>query len=107
MFWNVVPCDHYDVFIHMIENSPKLEAGSSTDIAPDADFHGLVGNMVRQKTMMAKREKTNLGAATPTYEVLSTVTVRGASFCSLTLYMFTYNIVFVYSVSLDCFKVHV
>ena len=47
----------------------KLSEGSpSNDNAPDADFHGLVGNMQRQKTMM-KREKTMINAEAPTYQV--------------------------------------
>ena len=55
-----------------VESAKVVHAGTSggsTDNAPDADFHGLVGNMVRQKTMMANREKTQLNADVPTYEV--------------------------------------
>ena len=54
-----------------VGSAKVVRAGTSgsTDNAPDADFHGLVGNMVRQKTMMANREKTQLNADVPTYEV--------------------------------------
>ena len=46
----------------------KLE--DSTDNAPDADFHGLIGGMMRQKTMMnMQREKTRIDAVTPKYDV--------------------------------------